>query len=317
MVDISKIDKNFNVETKIDKEDIKFYKIDEWPFKVYGIFKENGKYRRMSESVAKTVSDGVYELHTNTAGGRIRFVADSSYIAVSVKMKYGYKSQRMPLTGSKGFDLYADNHYVNTFQPPVEFENGYESICNFPEKKQREITINFPLYSDVEDLYIGLQNDATLIEAKPYKNTKPIVYYGSSVTQGGCASRPGMSYQAIISREFDYDYDYNAPTPEYLEETHEKMFKTIRNAQPDLPIIMMTSPKFYINDVVLKRRSIIRTTYNNAVSAGDKNVYLIDGDALTELCKGEGTVDNIHPTDFGFVSMANAVSKVLKKIEVN
>ena len=347
MFDISKIDKNFKVETKIDKEDIKFYKIDEYPFKVYGIFKENGKYRRMDENVAKTVSDGVYELHTNTAGGRIRFVTDSSYIAISVKMKFGYKSQRMPLTGSKGFDLYADNHYVNTFQPPVEFENGYESICNFPEKKQREITINFPLYSDVEDLYIGLQNDATLIEAKPYKNTKPIVYYGSSVTQGGCASRPGMSYQAIISREFDYDYinlgfsgngraedeiaeyisnldmsvfvydyDYNAPTPEYLEETHEKMFKTIRNAQPDLPIIMMTSPKFYINDVVLKRRSIIRTTYNNAVSAGDKNVYLIEGDALTELCKGEGTVDGIHPTDFGFASMANAVSKVLANINV-
>ena len=203
------------------------------------------------------------------------------------------------------------------------------------------------MYSDVKELYIGLQKDAVLKEAKPYKNTKPIVYYGSSVTQGGCASRPGMSYQAIISREFDYDYinlgfsgngraedeiaeyisnldmsvfvydyDYNAPTPEYLEETHEKMFKTIREKQPDLPIIMMSRPKFFLNDRERKRRSIIETTYKNAISAGDKNVYFIDGEALTELCKDEGTVDGTHPTDFGFVSMANAVSKVLANINV-
>jgi len=345
MYDISKIDKNFKVETKIDKEDIKFYKIDEYPFKIYGIFKENGKYRRMSESVAKTVSEGVYALHSNTAGGRVRFVTDSSYIVISVKMDGGHKSTRMPLSGSSGFDLYADNYYKKTFEPPIDFKGGYESVCDFPEKKQREITINFPLYSDVKELYIGLQENASLKEAKPYENIKPIVYYGSSITQGGCASRPGMSYQAIVSRMIDcdyinlgfsgnakaedeiaeyisdldmsvfvYDYDHNAPTVEHLKQTHEKMFKLIRNKHPFLPIIIMSRPKYYLTDVEKDRRTIIETTYKNAISAGDKNVYFIDGQALTEFCKDEGTVDGTHPTDFGFASMANAVSKVLDEI---
>lgn len=70
MRDISNVDSNFGVETQIDKKDIKFYKIDEAPFKIYGIFKENGIYRRMPEKIAQKVSDGVYMLHTNTAGGR-------------------------------------------------------------------------------------------------------------------------------------------------------------------------------------------------------------------------------------------------------
>ena len=345
MFDVSKVDSNFNVETKIAKEDIRFYNADEEPFKIYGVFKEGGKYRRMHENVAKTVSDGVYALHANTAGGRVRFVTDSLYVAINTKMDNLGKMSHFPLTGSIGFDIYADNRYEKTYVPPFDITCGYEAIYEFAEKKQREITINFPLYSDVKELYIGLQENATLKEAKPYKNIKPIVYYGSSITQGGCASRPGMSYQAIVSRMFDYDYinlgfsgsakaedeiieyingldmsvfvydyDHNAPTVEHLKQTHEKMFKLIRNKHPFLPIIIMSRPKYYLTDVEKDRRTIIETTYKNAISAGDKNVYFIDGQALTEFCKDEGTVDGTHPTDFGFASMANAVSKVLDEI---
>ena len=79
MFDISKVDRNFSIKSKIEKEDIKIFNVDEEPFKVYGIFKENGKFRRMPESVAKKVSDGVYALHANTAGGRVRFITNSRY----------------------------------------------------------------------------------------------------------------------------------------------------------------------------------------------------------------------------------------------
>ena len=78
----------------------------------------------------------------------------------------------------------------------------------------------------------------------------------------------------------------------------------------------MSRPKYYLTDVEQERRSIIETTYKNAISAGDKNVYFIDGKLLTEFCKDSGTVDGTHPTDFGFVSMAKAVSKVLANINV-
>ncbi|MBR5504790.1 MAG: hypothetical protein IKV73_00580 [Clostridia bacterium] len=345
--DISKIDDNFKVETQIEKNDIRFYKIDESPFKIYGVFKENDKYRRMPDNIARKVSEGVYRLHTNTAGGRVRFVTDSLYIAIQSKMDGLGKMPHFALTGSAGFDLYVDNCYVNTFMPPYDISDGYESLFEFGEKERREITINFPLYSNVNELYIGLQGTALLEEAKPYGNTKPIVYYGSSITQGGCASRPGMAYEAILSREFNYDYinlgfsgsakaedemieyiknldmsvfvydyDYNAPTVEHLAQTHEKMFKAVREKKPHLPIIIMSRPKYFLTQEEKTRKEIIETTYLNAVSAGDKNVYFIDGKKLTELCKECGTVDNCHPTDFGFASMAKALADVIGCIDI-
>ena len=345
MSDISKIDKNFAINTNIDRDDIKFYNVSEKPFKVYGIFRENGRYTRMPEDVAKTVSDGVYMLRTNTAGGRVRFKTDSNYIAIHTEMDGLGKMPHMAFTGSIGFDLYVDGCYARSFMPSCDIKDGYESLSDLETNELREITINFPLYSNVKELWIGVQKTATLEEAAPYKTTKPVVYYGSSITQGGCASRPGMSYESIISRRFDcdyinlgfsgnaraedamaeyikkldmslfvYDYDHNAPTVEHLANTHEKMFKAIRAENPQLPIIMMSRPKFTLTDEGKERLRIIETTYNNAIAAGDKNVYLINGRMLTELCRGEGTVDNCHPTDFGFASMAKALGDVIESI---
>ena len=347
MTDISKIDKNFAVSSHIEKEDIKFYKAGEGALKVFGVFKEGGIYRRMPETIAKSVSRGVDHLHVNTAGGRVKFATDSSYIAINAQMHSLGKMSHFALTGSIGFDMYADGLYVKTFVPPFCIEYGYEGVFDFDKKQLREITINFPLYSGVTELYIGLEEGAVIKDAEPYKNKKPVVYYGSSITQGGCASRPGMSYQAIVSQKlncnyinlgfsgnaraedemityiknldmsvFVYDYDHNAPTLEHLEKTHERMFKKIREANPDLPIIMMNRPKYYLTDEEKIRKGIIETTYKNALNAGDKNVYFIDNIALTKLCKDSGTVDNGHPTDFGFASMAEAVIEVLKNINI-
>lgn len=347
MFDISKVDKNFTVKSQIDKKDIKFYPIDRAPFKVYGVFKENGKFRRIPEKVARAVSDGVFRLHANTAGGRVRFATDSPYIAISVEMDSVGKMPHFALTGSAGFDLYADNEYVKTFVPPFDIENGYEGVIEFENSAKRQITINFPLYSDVKELYIGLKEDSLLERPEPYKNKKPIVYYGSSITQGGCASRPGMSYQAIISRTFNYDYinlgfsgnakaedeiaeyikkldmsvfvydyDHNAPSVEHLQKSHEKMFKTIRNENPLLPVIFMSRPKYFLDEEENIRQGIIEATYLNAVSSGDKNVFFLDGRKLTALCKDSGTVDNCHPTDFGFASMAQALTEVFAGISI-
>ena len=347
MSDISKVDKNFEVKTNIAKEDIEFFNAEDAPFKIYGIFKDDGKFRRLPEAVAKTVNDGVHILHANTAGGRVRFVTDSSYVAIQAKMDGLGKMPHFAFTGSIGFDMYADNFYIKTFAPTVDITDGFESVIELETNELREITINFPLYSNVKELYIGLQKNSVLKEASPYKNTKPLVYYGSSITQGGCASRPGMSYQAIVSRRFDYDYinlgfsgnakaedtiidyiknldmsifiydyDHNAPTVEHLANTHEKMFKAIRETHPNLPIIMMSRPKFKLTDLEEQRLEIIKTTYNNAIASGDKNVYLITGKELTALCGNEGTVDNCHPTDFGFASMAKAVGDVIEKIKL-
>lgn len=333
-----------NISTGIEKEGIRFYDIEKSPFRIYGIFREGEMYRRMPEAVAKTVSDAVLRLSSNTAGGRVRFMTDSPYVAIHAEYGKLYKADHFPFTGSIGFDLYSDNKYVNTFRPPYDVSADLDRVIEVGGG-MHDITVNFPLYSNVKALYIGLDEKAVITEAKPYKNDKPVVYYGSSITQGGCASRPGMSYQSIVSRvlDIDYvnlgfsgnakaedeivdyiaglpmsafvmDYDHNAPNTEHLRLTHEKMFKAIRASQPELPILMMSRPKYRLTPDEIERRSIVESTYKNAVAAGDKNVYFLDGAALTELCLDEGTVDNTHPTDFGFASMAKAVCAVLEKI---
>lgn len=347
MFELWRIDERFFVSGKIEKEGVKFYNVDEPPFSVHGIFRENGKYRRMNEAVAKTVSDGVYALHANTAGGRVRFITNSPYVAIKSKMDSMGMGTNGTVINSCGFDLYADGHYVDTYSPTLNIKDGFESIIEFEDVKERSITINFPNFSNVSELLVGIDENAYVKEAEPYKNSKPVVYYGSSITQGGCASRPGMSYQAILSRRFDYDYvnlgfsgnakaedeiidyvkelamslfvldyDHNAPSKEHLLKTHEKMFKAVREKHPLIPIIIMSRPKHFLTDDEKQRCDIIEATYKNAVLAGDKNVYFIDGPKLTELCKDEGLVDGVHPTDFGFASMANAIEKLMLENDI-
>lgn len=345
MDNISLIDFNFKVNTELDVQGIKFYDIKQPPFKIYGVFYESGKFRRLPENVAKTVNDGVYSLHTHTAGGRVRFRTDSPYVAIHTKMPVIGKMPHIALTGSAGFDLYIGKKYHGTFIPPFEIQDGYESVIRFDSSEMRDITVNFPLYSEVAQLYIGVSEGSTLSSAEPYKTERPIVYYGSSITQGGCASRPGNSYESIISQRFDmdyvnlgfsgsakaedeiaeyisgldmsvfvYDYDHNAPTAEHLKETHEKMFKTIRKANPDLPIVLLSRPKFTLNEEEEKRLEIIKATYQNAVGNGDNNVYLIDGRELMKTAEDDGTVDGCHPNDLGFMSMARELGELLEKV---
>lgn len=349
MKNIADIDKNFKIETNIEKDDIKFYNPSNAPFKIYGVFEENGKFCRMPAEVAKATSEQMEHLYEHTAGGRIRFITDSPYVVLVTKVHKVSKMCHMAMTGSAGFDMYVktgdEERFVGIFRPPFNVEDGFEGIIEFNAPQMREITINFPLYSGVYDLYIGLAQSAVIKEPTPYKIEKPIVYYGSSITQGGCASRPGNSYQAIISRRFDcnfinlgfsgnamaeppmreyiknldmsifvYDYDHNAPDVEHLKNTHEAMFKEIRQANPDLPIVMMSRPNLYLNDEEKERLEIIRQTYQNAINSGDKNVYFIPGPSLMDLAGNEGTVDTCHPNDLGFTSMARKLGDLLEKI---
>lgn len=342
------IDKNFRVETNIKKEDICFHDVEDGVFRICGVFKENGMFRRMPEAAAKEINKGVYGLHTNTAGGRVRFVTNSTYVAIRTE----YTPCRMshfPLTGSSGFDMYTgtgkDARYAGTFVPPVDVENGYESVIDFADDQERLITVNFPLYSDVRKLYIGLQEGASLREAPEYNIKSPVVYYGSSITQGACASKPGSCYPSILSRKFDcdyinlgfsgsakgeetmgqylaglemslfvMDYDHNAPNSTRLKETHSRLFRQVRSRNPELPIIIMPRPRYYHRGEDKVRFDVIERTYLDAKAQGDQNVYFISNKKLMELVQDNGSVDNTHPTDSGFLSMSLALEEVFEQI---
>lgn len=347
-MDIIRSDKNFLIEKHPQFGEVKFYSPDSFPFSVYGVKYKNGKYRRMPEKTAKSVSPGVYALHANTAGGRIRFRTDSSFVAIKVRYGETGKMPHFAISGSAGFDLYETGEnggYIGSYIPPFDIRKSYEGIIRFDGIKNRELLINFPTYSEVREISIGLSPEASVLPAEPYSINTPFVFYGSSITQGGCVSKPGSTYEALLSAEFNadyinlgfsgnakaeevitqyiasldmsiffYDYDHNAPDCDHLSSTHEKMFKAIRKAHPQLPVIFMSRPKFSLNEDDIKRRDIIFNTYKNAVNCDDKNVYFIDGPELMKYVKTLGTVDNTHPTDSGFYSMYLALKPLVEKI---
>lgn len=343
---IEEIDKNFAVKTSIEHDGIIFYDVLSEPFDIYGLIYENGRFVRMPRAVAASVSEEVAYLSKNTAGGRVRFRTDSKRILIRAEMDEIGRMNHFTLCGSAGFDLYEDGVYEVTYRPPYDMTDGYEGEHWAAEAKMRDVHINFPLYSNVKKLYIGLEEGCALEHGGGYGNLRPIVYYGSSITQGGCASRPGNSYEEIISRMLDcdyinlgfsgstkgedeiaeyisgldmsvfvYDYDHNAPSEEHLRNTHEAMFKKIREKNPELPIIMVSRPIYDPEFDAEERRRIIRSTYNNAVSSGDTNVYFVDGGHFFDDFGGDmATVDKCHPNDLGFLCMAKSIAAVLERI---
>jgi len=345
MPNIADIDKNFDIPLTVNKQNIAFYSSLSAPFELYGLMYENQSFRRMPEDISQTVSRNVHQLSRNTAGGRLRFRTDSSCVVIHVKMPHIGKMSHFALCGSSGFDLYIGSEYRASYLPPFNITDGFQGVVELGSCQMREITLHFPLYSDVSELYIGLDNTAALEAPTPYQAEKKLVFYGSSITQGGCASRPGTAYPTLVARHFDsdfvnlgftgnakgepamaeyiknlpmsafiYDYDHNAPSVEHLEHTHENMFKIIREANPTLPVIMLSRPKYFPTEEEKERLAVIRKTYENALANGDKNVYFIDGKTLMQFCQNEGTVDGCHPTDLGFFSMAKTLIELLETI---
>ncbi|MBR0537885.1 MAG: hypothetical protein IJK40_07030 [Clostridia bacterium] len=342
---IFEIDKNFRVETSVAREDAVFYDPRKEPFAICGVFYDGRRFRRIPQNAAKATNDGVAFLHSNTAGGRVRFKTDSPYIVINAKMSGVDQMPHFPLTGSAGFDLYADGRYERSFVPDAAMRKGYESEAWLGGNQMREIMIHMPLYANVDSLCIGLAGGAAVLPAEPYENIPPVVYYGSSITQGGCASRPGNAYENMLSRMlnvdhinlgfsgsargeeaitnyiaglemsvFVLDYDHNAPDVQHLKNTHEKLFLAVRKAHPELPVVMLSRPKYRLDEDEQARRETVKQTYENALAAGDKNVYFLDGPALMALAGDDGTVDNCHPNDLGFYSMAKALEPVLREI---
>ncbi len=347
---ISEIDKNLAVETTVSKDDIVWLNAAEAPFEVYGAY-DTEPYIRMPLEVAKTVSEGVFGLSKNTAGIRLRFRTNSPYIAIHCEWNGLNIMPHMAITGSSGFDLYKysnnNQSFVGTFIPSPSSHKGFDSLKDLWTNEMTDYVLNFPLYNGVNKLYIGVKSDAEFESPAKYINDLPVVFYGSSITQGGCAARPGNCYQNFLSRalNIDYvnlgfsgngkaedeminylaslemcvfvsDYDHNAPTVEHLENTHYKLYKAIREKHPDIPYIMLSKPDYHIgNTVDDARRNVIMETFVKAKKDDDKNVYFVDG---ASLFAGDEwfacTVDGCHPTDFGFYRFAQAMIPTFKTI---
>lgn len=349
------VDRNMIIETSIEEPGIKFHDVRQAPFNIYGFFDPYGQpyFRRLPADVAEATNPGVVKLSKESAGGRVRFSTDSSYVAIKAVMPILGRNSHTPLEASAGFDLYEDypdfgeSRYVKSFLPPYKSDGGYEQIIRLGSRKMRHFTINFPLHSCVKDLYVGIQEDATLGEGLKYRNTLPIVIYGSSIVHGTGATRPGLIYSNILTRRLnmdifnlgfsgnakgedaitDYlsslsmcificDYDHNAPNVEHLRSTHQRMYDRFRAVQPDTPYVIVSRPNIATNPATgIERRDIIIDTFRHARESCDRRIWYIDGESFF-LGKTENdcTIDTVHPNDMGYSLMADGFECTIKHI---
>ena len=340
---------------EIAESDAVFHDVRTAPFTIYGLYRPTTEpvFKRIPDEIS-SISDGVAYLYRNTAGGRVRFATDSPYLILRMKTHKVHKFAHMTATAGAGFDLYEDfadgsSRFVSALIPPATMTEGYEKKYTSPDRELHYYTLNFPLYNDVDELFIGIKEGSTLSEGLSYDGEAPIIYYGSSITQGGCASRPGLSYEAMICRRLgrDYinmgfsgsakgepameeylaslpmsvfvcDYDYIAPSAEHLEATHYPFYEIIRAKNPTVPYLMVSRHTAIRAEHVDRRRAVIRASYEKAKATGDENVYFLDGDSFfPDEWRDSCTVDTTHPNDLGFHFMAigigNALAEILKK----
>ena len=346
-MDITQIDPNFLVGSTIDKPDVVWMSATDAPLSIHGLaVVGGGKFWRLPEDLIDNVNEGVCTLARHTAGGRIRFRTDSPYIAYRAKSFGGGQMSHMPLTGSNGTDLFVNGKSYTTFRPGSAREQWFEGCADTRCEGMNDIELNLGLYNGYTEIYVGVKAGSTLEAPKPYSIEKPVVFYGSSITQGGCASKPGNSYEAFLGRWLDFDhinlgfsgngkgevnmaeyiaslpmsafvldYDHNAPTVEHLKETHFRFYDIVRKAQPELPIIMISMPDTdRAPENADLRREIILDTYLTARKNGDKKVWFVDGRTLfggrdRDCCSMDGT----HPNDLGFYRMAEGIYPALKE----
>ena len=354
IMDIEKLDR-YMARRKVDRAGLEFYDPRDGKFAVEGLywFPLDKRYHRLPVGSEQNVRSAVNELARCTAGAQIRFVSDSRRIVISARNSNVKTSATMAETGRSGFDLYCgtpgeDEEFWNTARPVPGETVFVEEVFNVPEKKMRHFRINFPLYNGVEEFFIGLEDSAQILPPAPLKDSRPIVIYGTSITQGGCASRPGSAFTNILSRKlqreflnfgfsgngqnhlevaeilsqiknpamFILDSEANSVSAALIRERVPRFLDIIRKAYPDIPILVLSKipyGKRYAVELPSYKEEF-RAIVEQKQAAGDKNIYFIDGSKFFDAADySENTVDGAHPTDRGFAQMAQKLEVELRK----
>lgn len=356
-VKIENVDKNF----KVEKKELKLKWIDPKEsndVKVYGLpwFYIDKRYHRLprvSDEIVKNLIGSVDVLAANTSGGLIAFRSNTKNLKIKVKLSYMFHMGHMPYTGQAGFDLYLGQNLKDLkFYRVTNFDfSNYEYEYTFYTNLNHDElhVLNFPLYASVDSVEIGIDEDAIITpENSLYNNEEKILFYGTSITQGGCASRPGMSYTQKLSRTLGIEclnygfsgngrgheeiaeiltslenikmfvlcFEANATLPT-MKENLPKFYKHIRKNYPFVPILLVSKIRFFDENhgEAIKNEKIYRGWEKAYVKkCEDENFYYLDGRKLLEKDYHEKTVDGVHPNDYGFASIERVMRKEIKKI---
>lgn len=328
---------------------MKTYRYNEKPIEVHGIphFEEKGQLQRLSDEVLEMVPNLNF-LGRRCGGARLCFKTNSPKFTVKMVFETLGFDIGMSVYTCQSAAVYVGNRQNARFAGivvPANYEQKEVEKTFDKSSEMEDVVIWFPRNEIMADFSVSIEDDAEIESPTPYKYP-PMLYYGSSITECGSASKVPNSYSGIISQHLDVDYynlgfsgsargeleiadyintipmsifvldyDHNAPTVDHLKATHEPFFLRIREKNPSLPIIMMSKPDFEYDSTAYERREVIKTTYKNAIESGDKNVFFFDGETFF------GTVDRTlytndccHPTDLGHYRMAQILEPLIKKL---
>jgi lysophospholipase L1-like esterase len=333
-------------------DDLAWHDVRDWGLEGRAFDDTASYFDRLPKRAKDVVRPEVWGLSHHTAGmsARFRGKTDAIYVRYEVTNS-ALAMPHMPATGVSGVDLYATLdgkwHWLATHSPR-EAKIAARLIGSL-DGGSREYQLNFPLYNGVKSMEIGVPKGATFEPISPRKE-KPILFYGTSITQGGCASRSGMAFVEILGRRLNrpmlnFGFSGNGRTEievaQFLAEVDASIFvldcianmgllpvterteavvKLLREKRPDMPILLLeprllcAAPFIAENrETHAKKCAELRRAYDNLTSAGVKHLHYRKGDDVIGS-DGEGTVDGSHPTDLGMVRYADALEPDLRKI---
>jgi len=290
----------------------------------------------------------VWDLAQDPSGGRIRFRTDATTIGIVAENPGFSNMHHMPSVGENGFDLYVGHDYVGSAWPDAAGKITKEWRVGH-ERKMRDITLYLPLYKAVTLHELSLDSEAALQPATPYAVAKPIVYYGSSITQGGCASNPGGSCQAILERKLNADFVnlgfsgnglgepalaeaiceldpscivldfWGNPSADQYAAALPVFVDILRKKWPRLPVLV-TSPFYFpaeenggdLTSQHAAKRRTARELVENRRKAGDRRIWYVDGLKMLNRQQTAGLVDGVHCNSLGFYFNAIGLEPFLR-----
>lgn len=308
-------------------------------------------YHRVDTSIYSELPPGTKKLLTNSSGLMIAFKTNSQKIKCKWSLS-GYKewNNMTPIVVS-GLDLYCKREgkwvYAGVGRPSG-INSEYTLVENM-DSEEKEFLLYLPLYNTLEDLEIGITEDAT-IQSIPNPFSKRIVIYGSSITQGASASRPGLSYTSRMGRSMNVEFinlglsgrglmekeaahmvaDIEAdmyvldcasnPSPEIITERTNYLVKHIRSRHPNTPIVMIERTisnsgnlNLTVKETVRNKNINFAKEYRRLIDEGVESLYMVEGEDLLGH-DYEATTDGVHPNDIGFSRMIEIIEPALRSV---
>ena len=312
-------------------------------------------YDRLPANVTTNVNGGVRSMKHHTSGMLFRFATDSKKLVFRWVPYSGVLAMdHMPSTGVSGIDVYRLDEasgrwrYVATgrirdAQKGATLEVGWKSgeMC----------LVNLPLYNGLKSFSLGIDAGATVSAAAPRRSgvDRPVVFYGTSITHGGCASRPGLGFVNIVGRDLDVpvvglgfsgsgvmefemsehlaridascyvlDCLWNMCMTEAerpgrsVEANYERFIRNLRAKRPGVPIVMAEQSDVYGSGRFARKNRFVRELHGKLVAEGWKNLVYLPADGMY-ADDGEGTVDGTHPNDWGMMHMARAFGGAVRQ----